>query len=106
MSIIKIEEIKPKELIPGTKSRFIHTDHMTVGYWEFEPGLELPEHSHPHEQVANIIEGVFEFTIDGKVERLEPGSAAIIPPNAVHSGKSITKCYIVDVFYPVREDFR
>ena len=106
MSSIKIEAIKAKELIPGTKSRFIHTNHMTIGYWEFEPGIDLPEHSHPHEQVSTIIEGTFEFTINGKVERLEGGSAMVIPPNATHAGKSITHCSIIDVFYPVREDFK
>jgi quercetin dioxygenase-like cupin family protein len=79
---------------------------MTLGYWEFEPGITLPEHSHPHEQVSNIIDGVFEFTINGNIERLESGSAAVIPPDMPHSGKSITKCHIIDVFYPVREDFK
>jgi hypothetical protein len=23
-----------------------------------------------------------------------------------HSGKALTKCYIIDPFYPVREDYR
>jgi len=56
--------------------------------------------------VANIIEGEFELTIDNETKILKPGDVAVIPSNAVHSGKAITDCRILDVFYPVREDYR
>ena len=63
-------------------------------------------HSHPHEQVSNVISGTFELTVDGVPYRLEPGTAVVIPPHAVHSGRSITDSALIDVFYPVREDYR
>jgi quercetin dioxygenase-like cupin family protein len=66
----------------------------------------MPEHSHPHDQVANVVEGKFELTLAGEPRVLEQGSAAIIPPNTPHSGKAITQCRLIDVFYPVREDYR
>jgi quercetin dioxygenase-like cupin family protein len=50
--------------------------------------------------------GSFELTIDGETLELEAGSVVIIPPNAVHSGRARTGCYVMDVFYPVREDYR
>ncbi len=106
MAVYSIKELPPKPLIVGTQSRFIHTNNMTLGYWEFEPGVALPEHAHPHEQVSHIISGAFEFTIDNEVTKLNPGDIAVIPPNAVHSGRALTQCTIIDVFHPVREDFR
>jgi quercetin dioxygenase-like cupin family protein len=66
----------------------------------------LPEHAHPHEQVTNVIEGVFDLTVEAETTRLRAGSAVLIPPNANHSGKSVTACRIIDVFHPVREDYR
>ena len=66
----------------------------------------MPEHNHPHEQVANVLDGRFELTIDGETRVLESGMVAIIPPNAVHSGRAISDCRILDVFYPIREDYR
>jgi quercetin dioxygenase-like cupin family protein len=30
----------------------------------------------------------------------------IIPPHAVHSGKAMAKSRVIDVFYPIREDYR
>ncbi|MFN2109166.1 MAG: cupin domain-containing protein [Anaerolineae bacterium] len=103
---VKLSDIEPKDLIPNAVARFIHTDHMTLAYWEFEPGSTLGKHSHPHEQVTNAIEGTFELTVNGVPYRLEPGTACVIPPHAEHSGRAITQCTLIDVFYPVREDYR
>jgi len=105
-SILKLSELERKELIPGARARFVHCDNMTLAHWEFEAGVLLPEHAHPHEQIANVLDGVFELTIEGQPHRLEAGMVAIIPPDARHSGRAIAHCRLFDVFYPVREDFR
>jgi len=103
---IYLDEMEEKELVSGFKVRFIHSENMTFSYWRIEAGAELPEHSHPHEQVTNVLEGEFELTVDNKRKMLGPGSVVIIPPHAVHSGKSLTRSRIIDVFYPIREDYR
>jgi len=79
---------------------------MTVAHWVFEAGAPLREHSHPHEQITNIIEGEFEFTVGSETRRLGPRSVVIVPSNALHSGRAITRTYTLDVFHPVREDYR
>jgi len=71
-----------------------------------EVGAVVPEHSHEHEQISNIIEGRFQFTIDGETVVMKPGDTGVMSSNAVHSGKALTKCNIVDIFYPVREDYK
>lgn len=106
MPFVKIEDSVSKELFAGFHGKFIHSDNMTFAWWDIEAGSELPPHSHPHEQVANVLEGTFEMTIDGQTHLLEPGTMAVIPSNAVHSGKAITACRILDVFQPVREEYR
>lgn len=106
MPFIDLQSVGTKEQIPGYNGKFIHSQNMTLVFWEIRAGSPLPEHSHFHEQVANIIEGKFELTIDGLTRILEPGSVAIIPSNAKHSGKAVTDCRIIDVFSPIREDYR
>ena len=103
---MKIDDVEERELIPGTRVRFIHSDRMTVAHWHFDPDIDLPEHSHPHDQITNILEGEFELTVDGVPEVLSAGDYRVIPPDAVHSGRSITTCKIIDAFSPVREDYR
>jgi len=46
------------------------------------------------------------MTVAGETRLLEPGMVAVIPPEARHSGRALADCYILDVFYPVREDYR
>ncbi|MCP4681027.1 MAG: cupin domain-containing protein [Desulfobacterales bacterium] len=106
MNFIELDEIEKRDLVPGGKVRFVHSDSMTLAYWTFEADGQFPEHAHPHEQVSSMIDGEFELTVDGKTRILNPGNVVIIPPNAAHSGKAVTKCRIIDVFHPVREDYR
>ena len=79
---------------------------FTFAHWDIDADAMLTEHSHPHEQVASMIAGEFELTVNGEAKVLRPGSVAIVPSDAVHSGRAITICRIIDVFYPVREDYR
>lgn len=106
MDYTNLEEVEEKELVSGFKVRFIHSKNMTFSFWNIEKGAQLPEHSHPHEQVTHIIEGRLELTVDGESKKLDPGSVVIIPPHAVHSGKALVKSRVIDVFYPIREDYR
>ncbi len=106
MPFLNLDGLEESEPIPGYRAHFVHSKNMTLAYWTIEAGAPLPEHSHLHEQVANVIEGEFELTVDGETRRLGPGTVAVIPSNATHSGKAITNCRIIDVFYPVREDYR
>jgi quercetin dioxygenase-like cupin family protein len=106
MPFLNLHELEEKELIPGFKGRFVHSENMTFAYWEIGVGGLLPEHSHAHEQITAVLEGEVQFTIDGETKVLGPGSVAIIPPKATHSGKTIVRSRVIDVFYPVREDYR
>lgn len=101
----QFDDIEPKEIVPGFKARFIHTQGNTIGLWEVKAGCELPMHSHLHEQSSFVLEGTFEMTIGGHTRTLDTGSYALIPPHVPHMGRAITDCRLFDVFSPVREDY-
>jgi quercetin dioxygenase-like cupin family protein len=79
---------------------------MTFVYWFIDAGAVMPEHGHPHEQVVNVLEGEFDLIVEGKTYEAKPGFVAILPSNAKHGGKAKTNVRILDVFYPVRDDYR
>lgn len=106
MPFLELNNVATRETFPGFKVHFVHSANMTFAHWKIEAGALLPQHSHPHEQVVNMIEGQFELTIDGATKLLGPDSVAIIPSHAVHSGRAVTPCWIIDAFYPIREDYR
>jgi quercetin dioxygenase-like cupin family protein len=106
MSFIQLADLEERELLPGYRVRFVHSENMTLAYWNITAGAALPEHCHPHEQVASVIEGEFALTVDGETRTLGPGSVAVIPSNTPHSAKALTACRVIDVFHPVREEYR
>lgn len=106
MSFIDLTDVPPRTPLPGTTVHFVHTDTMTLAYWTFEPGVVLPSHAHPHDQLASIIEGEFEMTLGSETKVIRPGMVVHFPPNVPHSGRAITACRFIDVFHPVREDYR
>ncbi|MEN8788081.1 MAG: cupin domain-containing protein [Flavobacteriaceae bacterium] len=101
-----IEDLEAREYFPGFLGKMIHTQHMTIAFWEVTAGAEVPEHAHHHEQVLHVLEGRFEFTLNGHTSTYESGDLVVIPPNAVHSGIARTACKLMDVFSPAREDYK
>ena len=106
MNLHRLKETEPTEVLPGVKLQLVHGDNLTTGYWELEVTANLEGHSHPHEQIQSLIEGEMEFTVDGETTILKAGDVLVIPPNAHHSAKVLKKCRIVDVWHPVREDYK
>jgi quercetin dioxygenase-like cupin family protein len=102
----EVGALAPRELIPGHRGRFVHSEHTTHVYWDISADAVLPEHSHPHEQIVNMLEGTYELVVDGTPHVLNGGDVLVIPGNARHSGRSHTACRILDVFSPVREEYR
>ena len=102
----EIAALEPRELVPGHHGRFIHSEHTTQVYWTIEAGAKLPEHHHPAEQIVHMLAGTYELTVDGERFVLTEGDVLAIPGGAVHSGAAHTDCRIIDVFSPVREEYR
>lgn len=106
MPYLITKELPVKEPIPGFKGRFVHSDNMTVVHWRISANSMAPKHAHPHEQVTLVVEGEFELTIAGEKKVLKPGVVALVPPSIEHMGIALTDCHLIDIFYPVREDYR
>lgn len=106
MGFLNLIDLEEREIVPGYRAKFVHSGNMTLAYWEADQGASLPEHSHPHEQITNVLEGRFELTIAEETRILEPGMAAVIPGGVIHGGKALTSCRILDAFHPTREDYQ
>ncbi len=100
------ETLPQKELIPGFRGKFVHGEQMSLVFWEVESGATVPSHAHPHEQIMHVMEGQFEFTLDGKSRVYHPGDIVLIPSNVPHSGKALTPCRLMDIFSPARDEYR
>lgn len=105
MPLIDLEKVKELTLAPGIRARVVNTDNMSVAHVVLDEGALLPLHTHPNEQIVNVIDGELELVVAGEVYTLTLGRVMVLPPMVPHSGRATTKCYVVDIFHPVREDF-
>jgi quercetin dioxygenase-like cupin family protein len=102
----EIKSLKSKPLAPGLTGYYAHGKDMTLGLVEIEAGSDLPMHSHPHEQITYIVEGTLQMRIGEEDYKLSAGMFHIIPSNVLHGAKALSDCKVIDVFNPVREDYR
>ena len=101
-----IKDLPPKELAPGLTGSYAHGTNMTLGLVEKKAGSNLPLHHHLHEQITYILEGQLDMTIGGQLCSLTAGMYYVIPSNVPHGAVAVTDCKVIDVFNPVREDYK
>ena len=97
------------QALGGNLTRKILAHHGTMMMVEvaFEKASDDPGlHSHPHEQIAYVLNGRFEFINGSKSSFLEKGDSIYFAPNIVHGGKPLEdNSVLLDIFTPQREDF-
>jgi quercetin dioxygenase-like cupin family protein len=74
--------------------------------WTMQKGAEVPLHDHEHEQIGYVVAGAIDLTIGDDTQRLEPGDGYVAPPGVRHGAVALEDSRVVDVFAPVREDYK
>jgi len=103
MTFIDTNQLPVVERKPGWRGRYFDSPSMTFAHYEFDAGSSIHEHSHPQEEVWQIVEGELEITIDGVTKRVGPGFVGIVPSTARHAVKAIASGKAIIVDYPLRE---
>jgi quercetin dioxygenase-like cupin family protein len=106
MPFVDVTSLRAVERLPGWFGRYFHSSNMTFAHYDFVRGAAIHEHSHPEEEVYEVIEGQLEITIDGVSQILRPGIAAIVPGGAKHSVKALTDGRAIIVDHPARPEFQ
>lgn len=101
------KDAKSIQPLPGlTRKTLATSQSMMLCEFTFEAHVEIPIHTHPHEQVGYLVKGHVEMTIDGKKNELKQGDSYCAPSNVPHGALTLEPSVIVDTFYPPREDYR
>jgi quercetin dioxygenase-like cupin family protein len=57
---------------------------------ELEPGTTAPRHTHPGEEIIYVLEGTWEYTVEGKPPvTLKAGDVLFIPAGTIHSARNV-----------------
>lgn len=107
MTFYTINDLEQAQMAPGLGRRAVYLDNLMLTFVDFEPGVALPRHSHPHEQITLVLEGTLEFTLDGETQILTAGQGVTVPSNVPHSARSLDgPARVLDAWHPVREDYK
>jgi len=90
----------------GVKRKILaYGDQLMAVEVHFEQNAIGQLHSHPHTQLSYVLEGEFEFEINGVKNSVKKGDTLYKLPNIVHGCKCIKKGILLDIFTPYRADF-
>ena len=94
------------ELGPGVKVHIVSAERITLTFGTLAPSACVAVHHHEHEQILVVVDGGFDFIVEGKLYPMKKGDVIVIPSNTEHGAYVSDKgCQIMDVFSPPRQDF-
>ncbi|MBQ7387211.1 MAG: cupin domain-containing protein [Clostridia bacterium] len=100
------KDVALTELGGGVSRRILAQDaDMMAVEVHFEKGAVGAVHTHPHVQISYVLEGKFEFELDGVKTIIGKGDTYYTHPNAPHGVVCLEAGTLLDVFTPRREDF-
>ncbi|WP_134702294.1 cupin domain-containing protein [Ammoniphilus sp. YIM 78166] len=99
--------VQPVEAESGVKRKLMSRGGtLMMTEVTFEKGAVGALHAHPHEQISYIVQGSFEFHLEGQVQIVKKGDSIYVPSNQTHGVTALEEqSIILDVFTPQREEF-
>ncbi len=93
-------------MCPGIKRRTITSGaSMYQMEAQLEAGSHLPEHQHPHEQIAHVVRGRMRMIVAGVPHELRAGQGIYLASNVPHGAEAIEETTVIDTFSPPREEY-
>ena len=105
MKHFKWDEIPAERLNDKFVRKLAWDSKMMVALTEVEQGYQVPEHSHPNEQITFVESGIWRFRLEGRSVDVGPKEMIFIPADVVHSAEAIETLVAYDIFTPPREDW-
>ncbi|MEP6973822.1 MAG: cupin domain-containing protein [Spartobacteria bacterium] len=94
------------DIVPGIRRRQVCAGAtMYQMRAELAAGSRLPEHSHPQEQIAHVLQGRMKMIVAGVSHELAAGDAIYLPSNVPHGVETIEDTTVLDTFSPPRGDY-
>jgi quercetin dioxygenase-like cupin family protein len=101
------DELSRHTIFPGVHIGTAAAERMMLSVVDLEPHAVVEEHAHPHEQVGMLLAGRAVFIIGGERKELQAGDLYRIPGNVRHKVVALDEpVRALDIFNPVREDYR
>jgi len=90
--------IQRKTLLSGGRTQLVE--------FKLTAGALIPTHRHPQEQTGYLVSGRIVLTIAGTDHEMHPGDSWTIPGDIEHRATILDDSVAIEVFSPVRPEYR
>ncbi len=103
----KWDEAKAVQAVPLAIRRTVAVgDRSMIVEWTMQKGALVPLHDHEFEQNGYVVSGTVEMTVGEEKRVLKPGDGYSAASGKVHAALALEDAKIIDIFTPVRDDYR
>jgi unsaturated pyranuronate lyase len=107
IQVFALDRAEGMSPLEGIEMRAVFGAGASLNLITLEAGAEIPPHTHPHEQIGIVVEGVEILLVEGREYHLGPMQAYVVPSEVEHGGLGGPNgCVVLDVFVPTREEYR
>lgn len=104
------EKVPSFDMMPGVMTRILtgmNDEKMMMVMSTLEPGVTVPSHSHPHEQIGIVYSGKARMKVGDEEKIIAHGDFVYMPPDVLHEAECLgdEPFTMIDIFHPAREDF-
>jgi quercetin dioxygenase-like cupin family protein len=104
---VSVEDVPLLKVVEGLGLKPVFGENILLSFVYMEPNSVAPVHAHPEEQIGTMIEGEYEFELNGEKKMIRKGDVYIVPPNVPHGARTYDKpCLALDIFSPPRTGYR
>lgn len=104
--VVSLEDVAVSEPEPGMRRQVLaYNDRMMLVRHLLAKGWVGARHSHPHEQLMQVVSGHLRFTAGEQTFEIHAGDSFMIPGGMEHQASAFTDSEVLDVFTPYREDY-
>ena len=107
MNKISKKDIQAIEALDGIFRRTLsYNNNLMLCHFFLKKGSEVPLHSHEQHQVGYVIKGRLRFYTEKLEFIAQEGDSYIFESNEKHGASILEDSEVIDVFNPMREDYK
>jgi quercetin dioxygenase-like cupin family protein len=89
-----------------TRQVLAHSDQLMLVRHYFDQDWSGARHSHLHHQLVYVVRGALRVEVGGEIFDVSAGDSFVVEGGVEHQASALEASEVLDVFTPVREDYR
>jgi len=107
LNTVNKSSVKSIEAIPGIyRKTLIYNNNMMLCHFFLKENSEVPLHSHKEHQIGYVLKGKLQFFTENEEFMAKEGDSYVFESNEKHGAKILEDSEVIDVFSPLRDDYK